>query len=121
MLFLYKMKAASQGVMRSAEFGIKNDMYKISKPKFDDGEMTACFMKLRELVPSVPHGKKLTKTQLLQHVIDYIYELEVSLDGQPVFTQATREPLSEKAEPNTLVEDSEPMDECDSEERPASK
>lgn len=117
------MKAVTQGVLRSADLGLKSDMYKLGKPKFDEGEMAACFMKLRELVPSVPHGKKISKTQLLQHVIDYIYDLEVSLDCPAVvFTPTGREPLAEKAEPNTRLEDDEAMDDSDIEsERPASK
>jgi len=122
-LKLIIMKAVTQGVMRSTEIGIKSDMYKLGKPKFDEGEMAACFLKLRELVPSVPHGKKLSKTQLLQHVIDYIYDLELSLDVPPVlFSPVSREPLAEKAEPNYLIESDEPMDDSDLEgERPASK
>ena len=91
------MKAVTQGLTRNTEIGIKGDLFRISKPKLDDGEMAACFMKLKELVPSVPHDKKISKTQLLQHVIDYIYDLELSLDCQPVVFSATpREPLSEK-------------------------
>nr|KAG5710346.1 hypothetical protein BaRGS_009062 [Batillaria attramentaria] len=45
--------------------------------------MSACFSKLKELVPSIPHDKKISKTQLLQHVIDYILDLELALDTHP--------------------------------------
>jgi len=97
------MKAVTQGLTRTTEFGIKGDMYRISKPKMDDGEMAACFLKLKELVPSIPHDRKISKTQLLQHVIDYIYDLELSLEYPPVvFNPTPREPLSEKTIPNTL-------------------
>ena len=99
------MKAVTQGITRSTDLGLKNDMFKISKPKLDDGEMAACFLKLKEIVPTVPHGKKISKTQLLQHVIDYICDLEVTLQTPIVLTTATREPLSEKSEPNNIVDD----------------
>jgi len=112
------MKAVTQGLTRATELGLKSDMFRINKPKLDDGEMAACFMKLKELVPSVPHDKKISKTQLLQHVIDYIYDLELSLDvPQPiVFNTTPREPLMEKASPN-----SENMDDDILMERPVSK
>lgn len=113
------MKAVTQGLTRNAELGIKGDMFKISKPKLDDGEMAACFLKLKELVPGIPGDKKISKTQLLQHVIDYIYDLELSLDFQPVvFNTAPREPLIEKSAPNT--ENMCVEDECEL-ERPVSK
>ena len=100
------MKAVTQGLTRATELGLKGDMYKITKPKMDEGEMAACFMKLKELVPSVPHNKKISKTQLLQHVIDYIYDLELSLDFQPIVSSfATREPLSEKAIPQIVSDE----------------
>lgn len=45
--------------------------------------MQACFHKLKQLVPTVPHDRKLSKVALLQHVIDYILDLEVTLDFKP--------------------------------------
>ena len=99
------MKAVTQGLTRSTELGLKNDMFKISKPKMDEGEMAACFLKLKEIVPTVPHGKKISKTQLLQHVIDYICDLEVTLQEPVILTTASREPLSEKSEPNNYVDE----------------
>lgn len=54
-----------------------------TKDMFDSTEMSACFSKLKELVPSIPVDKKISKTQLLQHVIDYILDLELALDTHP--------------------------------------
>lgn len=116
------MKAVTQGISRSAELGLKNDMFKISKPKLDEGEMAACFLKLKEIVPTVPHGKKISKTQLLQHVIDYICDLEVTLQAPVVLATSAREPLSEKSEPNMIINEvHEPMDDDSECERPVSK
>lgn len=116
------MKAVTQGLTRNTEIGLKGDMFRINKPKLDDGEMAACFLKLKELVPGIPDDKKISKTQLLQHVIDYIYDLELSLDFQPVmFNSTPREPLMEKAAPNHTA-NIVSMEDCDSEiERPVSK
>ncbi|XP_045157724.1 DNA-binding protein inhibitor ID-2-like [Mercenaria mercenaria] len=116
------MKAVTQGLTRNTEIGLKGDMFRINKPKLDDGEMAACFLKLKELVPGIPDDKKISKTQLLQHVIDYIYDLELSLDFQPVvFNSTPREPLMEKAAPNH-TENIVSMEDSDSEiERPVSK
>ncbi|KAK2191022.1 hypothetical protein NP493_62g02007 [Ridgeia piscesae] len=48
-----------------------------------ESEMQACFHKLKQLVPTVPHDRKVSKVALLQHVIDYILDLEVTLDFKP--------------------------------------
>lgn len=123
------MKAVTQNVVRPVEFGIKKDSpcSKVVKSKMDETaeEMQACFLKLKELVPSIPQDRKLSKTQLLQHVIDYILDLEVALDFNPeVLTtvppapgSANRSPLQEKAEPNNIVDTQGPTpmeeDSCD--------
>jgi hypothetical protein len=67
--------------------------------------MQACFNKLKELVPTVPQHKRLNQVDLLQHVIDYILDLEITLDTHPAasslphlvnaMSQATRTPLGE--------------------------
>ena len=93
------MKAVTQVCARNTEFGIKHD--KIMKPKQDDStEMQQCFSKLKDLVPYVPKDIKLSKTQLLQHVIDYIFDLETTLD--PKSAIACRSPLTEKCQPNAI-------------------
>lgn len=70
-------------------------------------EMTECFTKLKDLVPSVPQNKKVSKTQLLQHVIDYILDLELALEVPTVLGSLSptscRSPLSEKSQPNTVL------------------
>ncbi|XP_014782943.1 DNA-binding protein inhibitor ID-2 [Octopus bimaculoides] len=78
-------------------------------------EMQECFQKLINLVPTIPRTHKISKVQLLQHVIDYILDLEVALD-YPNFVQSpppqlintasalfNRTPLSEKVDPNPIV------------------
>ncbi|XP_069462116.1 DNA-binding protein inhibitor ID-2 [Ambystoma mexicanum] len=45
--------------------------------------MNDCYSKLRELVPSIPQGRKVSKMEILQHVIDYILDLQLALDSHP--------------------------------------
>jgi len=43
-------------------------------------EMHACFSLLKTLVPTVKPQENISKTELLQHVIDYISELSATLE-----------------------------------------
>ncbi|XP_006868715.1 PREDICTED: uncharacterized protein LOC102823990 [Chrysochloris asiatica] len=45
--------------------------------------MNDCYSKLKELVPSIPQNKKVSKMENLQHVIDYILDLQIALDLHP--------------------------------------
>lgn len=45
--------------------------------------MNDCYSKLKELVPSIPQDRKVSKMEILQHVIDYILDLQLALDSQP--------------------------------------
>ncbi|XP_053568616.1 DNA-binding protein inhibitor ID-2-like [Bombina bombina] len=45
--------------------------------------MNDCYSKLKELVQSIPQNKKVSKMEILQHVIDYILDLQIALDSQP--------------------------------------
>ncbi|CAO2604908.1 DNA-binding protein inhibitor ID-2 [Lemmus lemmus] len=59
--------------------------------------MNDCYSKLKELVPSIPQNKKVTKMEILQHVIDYILDLQIALDShptRPAQNQASRTPLT---------------------------
>ncbi|XP_069479063.1 DNA-binding protein inhibitor ID-3 [Ambystoma mexicanum] len=44
--------------------------------------MSDCYSKLRELVPGIPQGSKLSQVEILQHVIDYIFDLQIVLDEE---------------------------------------
>lgn len=120
--------------------GIKSDSRcMVTKPSaktdFDSTEMSACFSKLKELV-SIPHDKKISKTQLLQHVIDYILDLELALDTHPAglsvmcdvmgvdSASLVRQPLVERSDCNINMAEigcSEQTSSDDFELRPPSK
>lgn len=53
--------------------------------------MRICFDSLQRLVPTVPNGARLNRVQLIQHVIDYIADLELILK----YTQRCRGPPSD--------------------------
>uniref|UniRef100_A0A8C8RB62 Inhibitor of DNA binding 3, HLH protein n=1 Tax=Pelusios castaneus TaxID=367368 RepID=A0A8C8RB62_9SAUR len=45
-------------------------------------DMNDCYSKLRELVPGIPQGTKMSQVEILQHVIDYIFDLQIVLEEQ---------------------------------------
>ncbi|KAA8593463.1 hypothetical protein FQN60_009579 [Etheostoma spectabile] len=62
-------------------------------------DMNSCYSKLKELVPTLPTNKKASKVEILQHVIDYIWDLQVELDEpeksrQHSANSVTRTPLT---------------------------
>lgn len=46
-------------------------------------DMNGCYSRLRQLVPSLATSRKASKMEILQHVIDYILDLQVALDAEP--------------------------------------
>lgn len=42
-------------------------------------DMNDCYSKLKELVPGIPQNSKLSQVEILQHVIDYIFDLQIVL------------------------------------------
>ncbi|XP_076852013.1 DNA-binding protein inhibitor ID-1 [Brachyhypopomus gauderio] len=99
-----KNKVGSEDVVRC----LSDQSLAISKCKLPllDGQMTmflqdmnSCYSKLKELVPTLPTNKKASKVEILQHVIDYIWDLQVELDEpgkkhQNTTSSTTRTPLT---------------------------
>ncbi|XP_029486917.1 DNA-binding protein inhibitor ID-2-like [Oncorhynchus nerka] len=57
-----------------------------SKSPMDDPlsllyNMNDCYTMLKELVPSLPQNGNVSKIEILQHVIDYILDLQIALDS----------------------------------------
>ncbi|NXB99468.1 ID1 inhibitor, partial [Orthonyx spaldingii] len=47
-------------------------------------DMKGCYSRLRALVPTLPRHRRVSKVELLQHVIDYIWDLQLELQcGSP--------------------------------------
>lgn len=52
--------------------------------EFEDVDaMEMLFEKLVHMIPSIPKDQKLTKLQILRHVIEYIQELEAQVEFHP--------------------------------------
>ncbi|KAI3363980.1 hypothetical protein L3Q82_001577 [Scortum barcoo] len=45
-------------------------------------DMSLCYRLLRTLVPGLPAGRTTSRVEILQHVIDYIQDLQTELDGK---------------------------------------
>ncbi|KAG8524146.1 DNA-binding protein inhibitor ID-1 [Galemys pyrenaicus] len=45
-------------------------------------DMNGCYSRLKELVPTLPQNRKVSKVEILQHVIDYIWDLESELRSE---------------------------------------
>lgn len=79
---------------------IQPESYKIKKISHQDTEMQELYFKLKELVPNCADKNKMSKTELLQHVIDYIFDLQDTLEIED--TDVSREPLTEKLQSNQM-------------------
>jgi len=109
------MKAQTKAISpRACEFALRAEGFKVLKSACNEAEIQACFSKLKELVPTIPLNKKISKTALLQHVIDYILDLELTLEVHPAAVAAQaprllsqmnteRRPLAENTQANTLL------------------
>ncbi|XP_076834911.1 DNA-binding protein inhibitor ID-3 [Brachyhypopomus gauderio] len=45
-------------------------------------DMNHCYSKLKELVPTIPPNKSVSQVEILQHVIDYIFDLQIALEKE---------------------------------------
>lgn len=63
---------------------------RVSRKERDHEEMHTLFGKLKELVPTMPRNKKLTKLDIIQNVIDYILDLEIALETHPANFSSSR-------------------------------
>ena len=63
-----------------------------NKPSMDEPasgalcDMNDCYSKLKELVPSIPQNQSVSQVEILQHVIDYIFDLQIALEDETTVT-----------------------------------
>ncbi|KAF6716377.1 DNA-binding protein inhibitor ID-4 [Oryzias melastigma] len=53
-------------------------------------DMNDCYSRLKRLVPTIPQDKKVSKVEILQHVIDYILDLQLALETHPALHKQQR-------------------------------
>ncbi|XP_063828076.1 protein extra-macrochaetae [Ostrinia nubilalis] len=89
----------------------------------ENAEIQMYLSKLQDLVPFMPKHRKISKLEVIQHVIDYICDLQSALENHPAVGQfdaegalaaspplalapterRRRRPLSQRAAPNTIL------------------
>ena len=62
--------------------------------------MQACYVQLKHLVPTVPLNVELSRLQLLQHVIDYIVDLELALHSSASVSSSPRQRHQQQQPPS---------------------
>ncbi|XP_030638169.1 DNA-binding protein inhibitor ID-4 [Chanos chanos] len=74
-------------------------------------DMNDCYSRLKRLVPTIPQGKKVSKVEILQHVIDYILDLQLALETHPALLKqqhGTCPPASNRTPLTVLNTDQRP-------------
>lgn len=59
--------------------------------------MHDCYERLKELVPTIPKNKKITRVEILQHVIDYIQDLQSALESHNISVRRAQAPGQSRA------------------------
>lgn len=97
------VRSVRKGSLTEHSLGISRSKTPVDDPLSLLYNMSDCYSKLKELVPSIPQNKKVSKMEILQHVIDYILDLQIALDSHPSIvslhhprmgTASTRTPLT---------------------------
>ncbi|XP_060938391.1 DNA-binding protein inhibitor ID-2a [Limanda limanda] len=71
----------SSATLSEHSLGISRSKTPVDDPLSLLYNMNDCYSKLKELVPSIPQNKSVSKMEILQHVIDYILDLQIALDS----------------------------------------
>ncbi|KAM4867003.1 DNA-binding protein inhibitor ID-2 [Thomomys bottae] len=77
------VRSVRKGSFSDHSLGISRSKTPVDDPLSLLYNMNDCYSKLKELVPSIPQNKKVSKMEILQHVIDYILDLQIALDSHP--------------------------------------
>lgn len=98
------MKAVVDFSSRHNITRLQPDSYKVKKISHQETEMQELYYKLKELVPNCSAKNKMSKTELLQHVIDYIFDLQDTLELDDASSEDgdNKTPLSENFQTNKM-------------------
>ncbi|XP_053314818.1 DNA-binding protein inhibitor ID-2 [Spea bombifrons] len=77
------VRSVRKNSLTEHSLGISRSKTPVDDPMSLLYNMNDCYSKLKELVPSIPQNKKVSKMEILQHVIDYILDLQMALDSHP--------------------------------------
>ncbi|XP_062848311.1 DNA-binding protein inhibitor ID-4 [Trichomycterus rosablanca] len=73
------MKATSPARSRKDACGVCADASEGSNPSCVQLDMNDCYSRLKRLVPTIPQNRRVSRVEILQHVIDYILDLQLEL------------------------------------------
>ncbi|GJQ68123.1 Emc [Trypoxylus dichotomus] len=91
------MKAVS--VLCSDNSGVTTGRITKHKKDIENEEIQMYLSKLKDLVPFMPKNRKLSKLEVIQHVIDYISLSQKKSQG----AISPRQPLGVRTSPNTIL------------------
>ncbi|XP_048831316.1 DNA-binding protein inhibitor ID-3 [Brienomyrus brachyistius] len=77
--------------------GISRTKAAVEEPLSALCDMNDCYSKLKALVPSIPRNRSVSQVEILQHVIDYIFDLQIALEGEAAVSPTPGVLLSLKA------------------------
>lgn len=63
-------------------------------------DMNDCYSRLRKLVPTIPPNKRVSKVEILQHVIDYILDLQLALETHPALLRQQQQQQQQAPPPH---------------------
>lgn len=84
------VRSVRKGGLSDHSLGIARSKTPVDDPLSLLYNMNDCYSKLKELVPSIPQDRKVSKMEILQHVIDYILDLQLALDAHPAIASLHR-------------------------------
>ncbi|KAH8380111.1 hypothetical protein KR009_009037 [Drosophila setifemur] len=90
----------------------------------ENAEMKMYLSKLKDLVPFMPKNRKLSKLEIIQHVIDYICDLQTELETHPEmgsFDAAAALSSLHAADDDSDMEDADVVDAAEEEEEPVAE
>lgn len=98
----------------SAVHSLSKHSVNISRCRMDEEElfclqydMNDCYTRLKRLVPTIPQDKKVSKVEILQHVIDYILDLQLALETHPSLQKT--QPSGTSCPPHTSTPSRTPL------------
>jgi len=93
--------SSSSSSSNGSSNGLSNGFSSHNKvKKSTDDEMQSLLAKLKELVPNIPRNKKLSKLEIIQYVIDYIFDLQFALESHPISSNNSSHMSSSPSSPS---------------------
>ncbi|XP_060640605.2 DNA-binding protein inhibitor ID-3 isoform X1 [Anolis sagrei] len=92
----------SLGIARGSGLALGKACPSAEEPASLLDDMNGCYSKLRELVPGIPQGSQLSQVEILQHVIDYIFDLQIVLQEQAQEKKKSRSRKDTAGQPAAL-------------------